>query len=341
MAIIETADDIFGEPVVLADYDTNPPAKVTAIGYPSRRRLRRRRPAADHHARALLQRRHRGPHRVERQDAGRREAHPTHRRRQSRQQRRPAVRRMRARHRHQHAAHARPRNSTTRRASSSPSISASCTRCSRKTSSPIKRRQALHARHGHQERRRAGHDQRGRSRRCSTALPPASRRAPATATSARAATPSASPASWQRAARRDIDVRMTASEPRLHRAEGDRGVQRIPALRQPTALRLREDLRSQASRKPSPSAASRFGARYSTAPAPRPWRIAARPPPPASGAAARTTKASGLAIVYERKGAALVVSLRHLRTDPRATASSSSVRSKASATAGRVRAACR
>ena len=34
MAIIETATDIFGEPVVLADYDTNPPAKVTAIGYP-------------------------------------------------------------------------------------------------------------------------------------------------------------------------------------------------------------------------------------------------------------------------------------------------------------------
>ena len=34
MALIETATDIFGEPVVLADYDTNPPAKVTAIGYP-------------------------------------------------------------------------------------------------------------------------------------------------------------------------------------------------------------------------------------------------------------------------------------------------------------------
>lgn len=35
MAIIQTAFDIFGEPVVLANYDTAPPAKVTAIGYPS------------------------------------------------------------------------------------------------------------------------------------------------------------------------------------------------------------------------------------------------------------------------------------------------------------------
>jgi len=34
MAIIETDADIFGEPVVLANYDTSPPAKVTAIGYP-------------------------------------------------------------------------------------------------------------------------------------------------------------------------------------------------------------------------------------------------------------------------------------------------------------------
>jgi hypothetical protein len=34
MALIETVIDIYGEPVVLADYDTNPPAKVTAIGYP-------------------------------------------------------------------------------------------------------------------------------------------------------------------------------------------------------------------------------------------------------------------------------------------------------------------
>ncbi len=34
MAIIETDGDIFGEPVVLANYDTSPPAKVTAIGYP-------------------------------------------------------------------------------------------------------------------------------------------------------------------------------------------------------------------------------------------------------------------------------------------------------------------
>src|SRR5665647_2462489 len=34
MALIETSVDIFGEPVVLANYDTNPPAKVTAIGYP-------------------------------------------------------------------------------------------------------------------------------------------------------------------------------------------------------------------------------------------------------------------------------------------------------------------
>ena len=34
MALIETVIDIYGEPVVLADYDTSPPAKVTAIGYP-------------------------------------------------------------------------------------------------------------------------------------------------------------------------------------------------------------------------------------------------------------------------------------------------------------------
>ena len=34
MALIETIIDIYGEPVVLADYDTSPPAKVTAIGYP-------------------------------------------------------------------------------------------------------------------------------------------------------------------------------------------------------------------------------------------------------------------------------------------------------------------
>jgi V8-like Glu-specific endopeptidase len=34
IAIIETTADIFGEPVVLANYDTQPPAKVTAIGYP-------------------------------------------------------------------------------------------------------------------------------------------------------------------------------------------------------------------------------------------------------------------------------------------------------------------
>ncbi len=34
MALIEAVSDIFGEPIVMADYDTNPPAKVTAIGYP-------------------------------------------------------------------------------------------------------------------------------------------------------------------------------------------------------------------------------------------------------------------------------------------------------------------
>ena len=34
IAIIETDADIFGEPIVLANYDTSPPAKVTAIGYP-------------------------------------------------------------------------------------------------------------------------------------------------------------------------------------------------------------------------------------------------------------------------------------------------------------------
>ena len=63
MALIETVIDIYGEPVVLADYDTNPPAKVTAIGYPV---------AADFVAggllpaimlRAVVHRRHRGAHR--------------------------------------------------------------------------------------------------------------------------------------------------------------------------------------------------------------------------------------------------------------------------------------
>jgi hypothetical protein len=34
LAIIETTTDIFGEPVTLAAYDTKPPARVTAIGYP-------------------------------------------------------------------------------------------------------------------------------------------------------------------------------------------------------------------------------------------------------------------------------------------------------------------
>jgi S1-C subfamily serine protease len=34
IAIIETDTDILGEPVVLANYSTNPPEKVTAIGYP-------------------------------------------------------------------------------------------------------------------------------------------------------------------------------------------------------------------------------------------------------------------------------------------------------------------
>ncbi len=34
MALIETVIDIYGEPVVLGDYDVAPPAKVTAIGYP-------------------------------------------------------------------------------------------------------------------------------------------------------------------------------------------------------------------------------------------------------------------------------------------------------------------
>ena len=34
LAIIEATSDLFGEPVVLANYDTQPPAKVTAIGYP-------------------------------------------------------------------------------------------------------------------------------------------------------------------------------------------------------------------------------------------------------------------------------------------------------------------
>ena len=35
LAILETSTDIFGEPVTLAAYETRPPAKVTAIGYPA------------------------------------------------------------------------------------------------------------------------------------------------------------------------------------------------------------------------------------------------------------------------------------------------------------------
>ncbi len=35
LAILETATDIFGEPVTLAAYDIKPPARVTAIGYPA------------------------------------------------------------------------------------------------------------------------------------------------------------------------------------------------------------------------------------------------------------------------------------------------------------------
>jgi len=34
MAVLQATGDLFGEPVVLANYDTNPPAKVTAVGYP-------------------------------------------------------------------------------------------------------------------------------------------------------------------------------------------------------------------------------------------------------------------------------------------------------------------
>ena len=34
IAIIETDTDIFGEPVVLANYPASPPARVTAVGYP-------------------------------------------------------------------------------------------------------------------------------------------------------------------------------------------------------------------------------------------------------------------------------------------------------------------
>ena len=93
MALIETVIDIYGEPVVLADYDTSPPAKVTAIGYPV---------AADFVAdnsylptisfEPVLHRRHRGAHSVEHEVPRRRAAHPAHGADQSRQQRRPAVR---------------------------------------------------------------------------------------------------------------------------------------------------------------------------------------------------------------------------------------------------------
>jgi hypothetical protein len=34
MAVVQATGDLFGEPVVLANYDTGPPAKVTAVGYP-------------------------------------------------------------------------------------------------------------------------------------------------------------------------------------------------------------------------------------------------------------------------------------------------------------------
>jgi hypothetical protein len=34
MAVVQATGDLFGEPVMLANYDTNPPAKVTAVGYP-------------------------------------------------------------------------------------------------------------------------------------------------------------------------------------------------------------------------------------------------------------------------------------------------------------------
>ncbi len=54
MALIETVTDIYGEPVVLADYDTNPPAKVTAIGYPVAADFVAGGLLAHHHARAVL-----------------------------------------------------------------------------------------------------------------------------------------------------------------------------------------------------------------------------------------------------------------------------------------------
>ena len=136
MALIETIIDIYGEPVVLADYDTSPPAKVTAIGYPVAADF-----VADNNylpaiafepsytvgtvARTLSNTK----------ISRRRAADPAHGSDQSRQQRRPAVRRLRPRHRHQHAAHGGQGISTMRRAFSSRSTFASCISCSTTTSS--------------------------------------------------------------------------------------------------------------------------------------------------------------------------------------------------------------
>ena len=145
-----TTGDIFGEPVVLANYDTNPPAKVTAIGYPG---------AADLIAGGVVQPSicSSPPTTVgtvarilsNAKVMGDARAHPAHGSDQSGQQRRSAVRRMRPRHRHQHAAPDAQRigiraGHLLRRRHPRAADDAG-----RKPHSVHQRRQALHRRHGY------------------------------------------------------------------------------------------------------------------------------------------------------------------------------------------------
>ena len=214
MALIETVSDIFGEPIVMADYDTNPPAKVTAIGYPV---------AADFVAGGLLPTIMLEPSysvgTVARivsnaKMLGGATSHPAHRRRQSRQQRRPAVRRVRPRHRHQHAAHAAEgvrlrAGHLLRRRHPRAAHDARRERHQVDQERPSRARRASTPRTTSSRR-----PTRQPKRRCSTASRPASRRGPAIATCARPATPTASAARWRRAGRSDIDIRMNASQDR-------------------------------------------------------------------------------------------------------------------------------
>ena len=69
LAIIEAISDLFGEPVVLANYDTQPPAKVTAIGYPAPPTSSRAE-CLQTSSSTLLHRWDGGPHFVEREVSG-------------------------------------------------------------------------------------------------------------------------------------------------------------------------------------------------------------------------------------------------------------------------------